>query len=289
MELRQLEYFVAVADTGGFGRAARSLRIVQAAVSQQIQRLERRLGTRLFDRDRRVVRLTAAGERLLPEARAVLAAAERMRRVADGLATGAEGQLRLGTSRAADTQVLRLLEQLAVRQPRLRVRRVPVSHNERLAAVVDGELDAAVVRALDEHPELELTPLWTRPAVAALPTAHPVTELPHPSLADLAALPLRLAPRHHNPAFCDLVVAGCRTAAATPPPGPPFDGFQATLHAIAAEAPSWTVFYPLAEPPAIPGVTYRDLPELPVTTALATRPGPAGPALRHLLAAARAL
>ncbi|NEA22753.1 LysR family transcriptional regulator, partial [Actinomadura bangladeshensis] len=72
MELRQLEYFVAVAEEAGFGAAAARIGIVQSAVSQQVRRLERELGVPLFDRTTRRVRLSGAGERLLPEARAVL-------------------------------------------------------------------------------------------------------------------------------------------------------------------------------------------------------------------------
>src|SRR4051794_772861 len=80
VELRQLRYFVTVAEEQGFGRAAERLHVVQPAVSQQIRRLERELGVALFERSTRHVRLSPAGERLLPEARTALAAADRVRR-----------------------------------------------------------------------------------------------------------------------------------------------------------------------------------------------------------------
>ena len=101
MEIRQLAYFVTVADELSFGRAAERLHIVQPAVSQQIRRLERELGVPLFDRSSRHVRLTAAGERLLPEARAVLAAAGRVRQVAADAAAGADGILRVAPARGS--------------------------------------------------------------------------------------------------------------------------------------------------------------------------------------------
>src|SRR5215470_2107127 len=72
MELRQLQYFVVLAEELHFGRAAERLHIVQPAVSQQLRRLERELGTELVERTTRTVALTEAGERFLPHARAVL-------------------------------------------------------------------------------------------------------------------------------------------------------------------------------------------------------------------------
>jgi len=94
VELRQLRYFVAVAEELNFGRAAQRLRIAGPSLSQQIKALERDLGVRLFDRDHRSVALTATGEALLTDARAVLEHADRLRRHAAGL-TG-DTHLRLG-------------------------------------------------------------------------------------------------------------------------------------------------------------------------------------------------
>src|SRR5438034_4146258 len=151
MELRQLAYFAAVADELSFRRAAERLHIVQPAVSQQVRRLERELGVPLFDRSSRRVRLTAAGERLLPEARAVLAVAGRVREVAADVAAGADGILRVGTSQGLGERLDRTLEELRKTAPGIRVRLVSAPAAERVARVARvraGDLDAAFVRAV---------------------------------------------------------------------------------------------------------------------------------------------
>ncbi|MGW7069851.1 LysR substrate-binding domain-containing protein [Streptomyces sp. NPDC054855] len=287
MELRQLEYFVAVADEGGFGRAAVRLHVVQASVSQQVARLERELGLRLFDRTTRRVGLTAAGERLLPEARAALASAARVSHVAEEIVSGAEGVLRLGTARAFAERVHPALDLLAERVPGLRVRLVQVPREERIEALRSGELDAALIRGARPLPGLSMTPVWDDPLIVALPATHPLAVLPRFEPADLAGLPLRLAPRERNPAFHDLVTELMRRTGIDVPTGPPFTTLQETLAAIAADsasgAPSWTVFDLVGDLPLARRIAFGPLLGARSAVSLAVRPGPLSPATRHLL------
>ncbi len=282
MELRQLIYFTAVADELNFARAAQRLHIVQPAVSQQIRRLERELGVRLFDRTSRHVRLTPAGERLLPEARAVLAAAEKARQVAAQLADG--GVLRLGTSQGLGERLPRVLDELARTGPALRVQLVGAPTERRLAMVRSGQLDAAFVRAMPRARDLELLPLWDDPLVAALPATHPLAAHPTLELRQLRDLPLRLAPREDNPAFHDLILAACAAAGFEPELGPAFTNTQDTLAEIGSSRPCWTALYAgVAEQMTTSRVAFRPLLGLATRTSLAAPPGPPTPTLRRLL------
>ena len=275
MELRQLRYFVTVAEELGFNRAAERLHIVQPAVSQQVRRLERELGVRLFHRSTRHVALTTAGERLLPEARAALAAVDRVGDLAAALAAGAHTVLRVGSSQGLGD---RLNQVLAGLQMPVRLHALPLG--ERLSAVRSGELDAAFVRILDTAPGLELLPLWTERLVAALPAGHPLAAYAELSLPQLADLPARLAPRPENPPFYDLITGTGTTLTLAAP----FTNVQDTLAEIGAGEPAWTVLYATAaDTTQVRGVEYRPLTAPLVTTSLAVPPGPPPPALRRLI------
>jgi DNA-binding transcriptional LysR family regulator len=281
VELRQLQYFVTVAEERSFGRAAERLHIVQPAVSQQIRRLERELGVRLFNRSTRHVRLSAAGERLLPEATAAIAAVTRVQTVAAGIATGADGILRIGTSQGLGDHLDRVLEKL-----RVPVRLHALDLDDRLTAVRRGELDAAFVRILTTAPDLELIPAWSDPLVAAIPATHPLAAQPTLRLKQLADLPLRLAPREHNPPFHDLIMR----AVGHPKEVASFTNLQDTLAEIGAGDPSWTVLSAAAaEMTPVRRVVFRPLSTPEALTSLAIPPGPTTPALRGLLDACAAI
>ncbi|MFF7352575.1 LysR substrate-binding domain-containing protein [Streptomyces filipinensis] len=282
MELRQLSYFVAVAEELHFGRAAERLHIVQSAVSQQIQRLERELGAELFDRSPRRVRLTGAGERLLPEARAVLAAAERAR-----AAVAAPAGLRLGTSTGLGAHLDRVLAAFAERAPEVPVELFSLPAGERFARVAAGRLDAAFVRSAEPPAGVRVVPLWPDPLVAALPAMHPLARRPEIDLADLAGLPLALTPRRNNPVLVDLVVGACHAAGFEPEPGPAGGTLHDTLATIGAR-PLWTVVYAShARVLATPRVAYVPFraPGLALATGLAVPAAAPSPHLEKLLLA----
>jgi DNA-binding transcriptional LysR family regulator len=287
MELRQLHYFVVLAEELHFGRAADRLHIVQPAVSQQLRRLEAELGVTLVDRSTRRVVLTPAGQDFLPEARAALAAAQRARDVVAAPSPAGGGPLRLGTSSGLGERLPRLLEVLG--RP-VELVRVPVP--ERLRQVADGTLDAALLRGVTSHPGLRLEPVWTDGIVAAVPARHPLAAKPRIALGALRDLPLRLPPREANPPLVDLVCGACRAAGFEPRLTAAMND-QDMLAAIATGPPSWTVYYGsqaalLASAPV--GVAFRALadPPLEIATVLAMPVGPGPPASRELLAACRA-
>ncbi|MFI9366208.1 LysR substrate-binding domain-containing protein [Kitasatospora sp. NPDC053057] len=291
MELRQVRYFLAVAEELHFGRAAERLRIVQPTVSQQVRRLERELGVALFDRSTRAVALTAAGSAFLPHARAVLAAE---RAAVEAMAEQRDDQaqvLRIGTNIGLGARLERLLAALAERAPRLTVELCSAPASVRLQQVRDGELDAAFVRGLERSPGLDLLPVWPDPLVAALPADHPLAAAGAVEVARLAALPLRIAAREANPHLVDLVTGACRAAGVEPVLGPEFTTDQDTLAAIGTGRPSWTVFY-ASQAAVLPAgrTVFRPFAEpLALQTYLAVRPSAPARRLAPLLEACRGI
>jgi DNA-binding transcriptional LysR family regulator len=138
VELRQLRYFVTVADELNFGRAAERLHIAGPSLSQQIKALERDLKVRLFDRDRRSVTLTPGGAALLPHARALIDKADELRRRAVGL--GASEAVRIGYVNWCPTD----WAERAAGVAQLRVDTWVMPSHTQAARVADGSLDLAI-------------------------------------------------------------------------------------------------------------------------------------------------
>jgi DNA-binding transcriptional LysR family regulator len=166
VELRQLTYFVAVAEELHFGRAAERLHLAGPSLSQQIRNLERELGTQLLVRDRRHVELTPAGSQFLTDAREVLGAAAR---AFDRARNGAgESPLRLGYVSWLPP------EAAAMPDPRIRVDEWVLPSHTQAARVAEGSLDLAIawMEAADERPNLTANLLRYERLEAVMPRAH---------------------------------------------------------------------------------------------------------------------
>ncbi len=146
MELRQLEYFLAVVDEASFTRAAARVRVAQPGVSAQVRRLERELGQPLLDRTGRSVRLTEAGAAVLPYARAALAAVAGARRTVDELAGLLRGHVAIGTVTAcAYADLSEILAGFHAAHPGVEIRLSEDTSDRLLDGLRGGDLDLALV------------------------------------------------------------------------------------------------------------------------------------------------
>jgi DNA-binding transcriptional LysR family regulator len=177
MELRQLWYFVAVAEEGQFTRAAARVRVAQPAVSAQIRRLERELGEPLFHRDQRAVRLTVAGEALLPHARAALAAAELGREEIASLRGVLHGRLEVGVAGPVDHRFAEALGDFHRAHPAVEIAFTQQQNEPLLDAVARGNVDAAIVGlgAQPVPPGVRTRLVATEPLVLAVRQGDPVS------------------------------------------------------------------------------------------------------------------
>src|SRR5262245_40075294 len=179
MDVRQLSYFVAVAEERQFTRAAIRVSVAQPAVSHQVRRLEAELGEILFYRDQRSVRLTKAGEELLPHARAAIAALERGRDAVASLQGLLHGTLKVGIVRApVDRRIFAALGDFHRAHPAVEIS-LSEQHNEQLhQSLVRGESDAAVIGITGEPlpPQIAVRVIDSEPLVLAVQPEHPLAQ-----------------------------------------------------------------------------------------------------------------
>ncbi|MFI5593426.1 LysR family transcriptional regulator [Amycolatopsis sp. NPDC051758] len=194
-DLRQLRYFVAVAEESSYTRAAERLVISQQALSQQMTLLERMLGVQLLDRDTRGTRLTAVGELFLPEARAVLARADEALEVVARAARGEVGRLRLAFLATTTNPVLPPVVRTVRRElPDLRL----TTEETTIAPLVEGLREQRYDVAFTRPPlvdGLESRTLTSEPVCAVLPEGHPLADRSELKLAELADAHWVLTPR----------------------------------------------------------------------------------------------
>jgi DNA-binding transcriptional LysR family regulator len=229
VELRQLRYFVTLAEELHFGRAAEREHIVQSALSQQVQRLERELGVRLLERSTHSVSLTAAGALFLVEARQILAHVDRAAEAARR-AVGTAATLRVGIIDASYDSMPQILHEVQARYPHLVIHQVEASVPGQYQQLADGRLDVGIGRAALAPPQIASLLFRHDPLGVLVPTGHRFAGLDAIPVAVLAEEPLLLAEDAQAPEFNQFTIEMCRSAGFTP------TVYEGTVESIRASA-----------------------------------------------------
>jgi DNA-binding transcriptional LysR family regulator len=212
MELRHLRYFVAVGEEQHYGRAALRLRVVQPALSRQVQDLEEELGFKLFERLPRGVKLSAAGKLFLEDARRILQEINEAAARAERVARGQSGTLRVGFTESASWRgvVPESFRRFREMHPDAELQLQPLPSLVQLEAVRAGRLDAGFVFNMPKaDPEVDGRRVAILRIELAAPRGHPLTKLKQVRLRDLASTSFVWFPRREAPPLYDRLMREC--------------------------------------------------------------------------------
>lgn len=272
MELRQLRYFAAVAEHLHYGRAAAQLNIAQPPLSQQITRLERDLGVRLFHRTSRSVELTEEGRLLLDAARRVLGEADHVRDLAAALRAGTAGRLRIAfVASVLNWGLAGRLRQFRERYPDAEITATQMPVIDQVQALRDSEIDVGFTLSRLDYDHLSVHDIAVEPVMAILPVDHPLAGVDTVPLAGLAQETFISWRAPFDEHLDDFVTRACAAAGFTPRRA--FHGAQShtIVHMVAAG-------FGVALGPAcdrritVDGVVFKDLAEpVPTVTLSAVR------------------
>ncbi len=289
LELRQLRYFVTVAEELHFGRAAVRLHMTQPPLSQAIAALEDQLGALLFLRNRRAVALTPAGAALLPEAKRLLAEAESLPELVRRAAAGEAGRLAIAFITSADYSVLPpFLRRYSERYPDVHLSLHEATSDVQVEELLRGRIDAGFLipplpdRALAQLDYLKVLDeplILCAPAGLALPPDGAAVRL-----QDVPHLPLIIFPREVSPALHDAILSCWRAAGITPAVGQQAIQMQTIVSLVSAGMGLALVPQSVANLMR-PGVEYRALadPTPRVDTGIAWRRDNPSPVLQGFL------
>jgi LysR family hydrogen peroxide-inducible transcriptional activator len=196
--LRQLEYFLALHEKLNFREAAEACLVTQPALSAQLQQLERRLGVQLFERDKRSVRPTEAGDALVGRARDVLARVDGLLDSARAQSAPLTGELRLGVIPTVAPYLMpRVYAGLGRRHPRLRLFLREGQTADLVARLEDGELDVLLLALEAKLGTAETEAIFSDPFLVAMPSEHALSGRDTLALDDLEGEPLLLLEEGH--------------------------------------------------------------------------------------------
>src|ERR1700733_11525788 len=215
MEFHQLRYVCAIAETGSFSRAAERCQVAQPSLSQQVLKLEEDLGTKLFDRLGRSVRLTEAGRAFLPNARSILNQMETARSSVIDKCADVRGSVAVGAiPTIAPSLMPRYTTAFAKRYPEAKLRIVEETTPILVESLRDLSIDLAILALPLRHKDLQMFPLLTEPLFAVLPKKHPLAAAKSLALKDLRGESFVMLRDGH--CFRDLSIAACTHARISP-------------------------------------------------------------------------
>ncbi|MFC4273894.1 LysR substrate-binding domain-containing protein [Achromobacter aloeverae] len=217
MDPKFLRMFLALAEELHYGRAAERLFISQPPLTKAIQQMEERLGVTLFDRNKRSVRLTVAGNVLVEEARRLLTQTELSIRAVQRAERGNAGRIRIGFVAAVLFMDIReVILGLERKMPGLETQWEEMSSSEQIRALQQDRIDIGFAQISRGMSEMMSIPVGRVDLVVALETGHPLARRRKVRLADLAEDAFIAIPRHSGPSFHDLTIAACMGAGFSP-------------------------------------------------------------------------
>lgn len=217
MDLKQLRYFVMVAEELSFSRAATRLHISQPPLSQQIKSLEEEMGVALFVRNRRAVRLTDAGAVFLRESRLLL---DQFRSAVNSAVRASQtnaGSIRVGVATSGLFSVMpKFLELMRSDFPNVEVLVSDMQSDDQVRAISQGALDIGIAHVKPERMNVSRKQIFGEALSVVLPDDHKQAGNPDLTLADLADEPMVALSRAHAPTVFDAVIASCAAAGFSP-------------------------------------------------------------------------
>ncbi|GGP25017.1 LysR substrate-binding domain-containing protein [Silvimonas amylolytica] len=293
MELRQLRYFVAIAEHLHFARAAESLDLAPSALTMQLQALERELGVQLVARTKRSVALTSAGQSFLAEARSTLQQAHRTEMVARQAGRGEIGSLQLGyvISAACAGVVQQLLAAYRCKYPEVQVTLQELESPLQIQLLDQGQLDACIVRTVAGAPEaFDQLPLQQDTLLVALPHQHPLLAQTAVRASELMNERFITPQFQRDFGFTRHLLAIGQAAGFTPHVGVPTRDFMTALTLVASGF-GVAIIPAAVSVLAIPGVAFRPLLDVTETSPLTMvfRRNERSPLIIHLRDEARKL
>jgi DNA-binding transcriptional LysR family regulator len=295
VELRLWRQFIAVAEELHFGRAAARLHMTQPPLTQAIANLEHLLGLRLFDRTKRSVQLTTAGEALLPEARDLLARAQALPAHARAAAHGEVGRLRLAFVSTVGFGLLpQWVQAFRSQYPQVEFELLEATGDVQLQAIERGDIDAGfMLHSPGFAPEgLHHLRIAREPLVVALPEQHALATARSLSFSAVLAEPLVIFPRRILPSLHDAIFGMYHAAGRTPQVAQEAIQMQTIVNLVSAGLGlAWV-------PESVrqfqrPGVLYRQVagkkaPQVPGCETSLVWPSTANPTLERFVEFARA-